>query len=119
MNLNSIDFQQGRVKHILFKSKIRSILFGGKMDETLLSSRTSPSGQWLYNIAIPRYGSSMEMREVERLHREIHAYASSLVSLYKRGRIEEAREGLATVEAYSEKYLAAIKALEDKASRTY
>lgn len=33
MNLAQIDFQQLRIKHILYKSKVRSVLYGGDYDE--------------------------------------------------------------------------------------
>ncbi len=40
MNQAQVDFQQLRIKHILFKSKVRSVLYGGSYDAEFFS----PSG---------------------------------------------------------------------------
>jgi hypothetical protein len=116
MDLSSMDFQNVRIKHILFKSKVRSALYGGNIDETIFSSRQSPVGEWIYTKGIPKYGHSTEMQLLEKAHQEVHHYAHDLVSLYKRGKIEEAREGLSYIEKHSEIFLSLLDQIEKKSN---
>lgn len=114
MNLSSMDFQNVRIKHILFKSKVRSALYGGKIDDTIFSARQSPVGEWIYTKGIPKYGNSPEMYQLEKAHQEVHNYVHELISLYKRGKIEEARDGLSYIDKHSEKFLSLLDDIEKK-----
>jgi len=99
MDLTSLDFQQAKIKQVLFKSRLRSVLYGVReADATLFAVRDNPLGQWLETILKPKYGTSPEVRTVERLLQDALSTSQTLVRQYQRGQIEEARQGLATVE---------------------
>ncbi|MDQ3047452.1 MAG: CZB domain-containing protein [Bacteroidota bacterium] len=94
-----LDFEQARAKHILFKSRLRSILYGIELDETpVLSHYECNVGKWIYNHALRAYGHLTEMVELEKVHAEIHSSARRLVTLYKDGKVEQARLGLQEME---------------------
>jgi hypothetical protein len=114
INLNSLDIQQARIKFILFKSKIRSILYGGTVDESILSPRDNVLGQWLYNTALNKYKYIPEMKDLERLNLTITRLAKELVDQYNRGRIEEARSGLSSLETSEEELIRLLTAIESK-----
>lgn len=95
MALSSFDFQQARVKQVLFKSRLRSVLYGVReADATLFSPADSPLGQWLHTVLKPSYGTRPEVREAERLLQQMLHTGQDLTARYQRGQIEEARAGL-------------------------
>ncbi|WP_324672141.1 hypothetical protein [Hymenobacter sp. GOD-10R] len=103
MDLTTLDFQQAKIKQVLFKSRLRSVLYGVReADATLFTVRDNPLGQWLEAVLKPKYGATPEVRTVERLLQDTLSTGQSLVRQYQRGQIEEARQGLAQVERCTE-----------------
>jgi hypothetical protein len=114
MNLSQFDFQQLSIKHILYKSKVRAALYGGEVDRDFFSDRTGPIGTWIYNKGMQLYGDHAEMINLEKAHREINFYVLNLITQYKRGQIEEARENLKLLETYSQNFQDKLSRLESK-----
>jgi len=74
MDIHSLDFQQARIKQILFKSQLRSVLYGVReADDSLFSPQGNALGQWLTGVVKPRYPARSEMREAERLLQQLRA----------------------------------------------
>ena len=113
MDLTSLDFQQARIKLVVFKSRLRSVLYGVREpEEALFSVWDNPFGQWVTLTLVPRYGLSPEIRTIERvLHQMLH-HGHELVRNYQQGRIEEARAGLEQIEAYATSINQALHQLE-------
>lgn len=116
MDLLELDFEQARAKHLLFKTKLRSYLYGIPIDETALVNYTlCEVGQWIYGHALEKFGHIPEMQELEKVHKKLHIYTSELVDLYKKGKIENAREGLGTIELIASNLTALLSITELKA----
>ena len=99
MDLLELDFERAKAKHLLFKTSLRSYLYGIPVDETALTNhRECAVGKWIYNYALEKYGHVPEMRDLEKIHHNLHIYAFELINLYKNGEIGKAREGLGTIE---------------------
>lgn len=99
MNLLELDFERAKAKHILFKTRLRSMLYGVDTEEsTVTSHKECEVGQWIYSYALEKYGYIPEMHHLEKVHHKIHDCANELIDLYKNGEVEKAREGLATME---------------------
>lgn len=113
MNLAQIDFQQLRIKHILYKSKVRSMLYGGVFDKVFFS-RSGPIGTWFSTVGAVRYASESEMSELAKEHRELEATTLELYRLYKGSRIDEAHEGLKSIEKSSDRFLSLLSKLEER-----
>jgi hypothetical protein len=113
MNQAQIDFQQLRIKHILFKSKVRSVLYGGTLDVDFFSSQ-GPINTWFSAVGLSRYHNVPGMSELRQTQLNLNAAADNLFSLYKRGKIEEAHAGLSTIESLSEKFVQLLSSLEGK-----
>jgi PAS domain S-box-containing protein len=111
-----LDFEQAKAKHILFKSKLRSILYGAKLtDEApVLSHFECTVGKWIYNHALKAYGHIPEMKELEKVHADIHTSARELVALYKDGKEEEARKGLIGMENIADHLVGLLAIVEHK-----
>ena len=110
-----LDFEQAKAKHLLFKSKLRSILYGASMDEApVLSEYECGVGKWIYNHALSVYGEIPDMQTLEKVHAEIHAVARELIKLYKEGKVDEARLGLTKVENVADHLVSLLGTVEEK-----
>ncbi|MCF0054300.1 PAS domain S-box protein [Dyadobacter sp. CY356] len=99
MNLIELDFERAKAKHILFKTQLRSMLYGVEADEfSVTSHEECEVGKWIYNHALERYGYIPEMHDLEKVHHKIHDCANELLGLYRNGEVEKAREGLSSME---------------------
>lgn len=111
-----LDFEQAKTKHLLFKSKLRSILYGAQLiDEApVLSHFECTVGKWIYGHALKVYGHITQMQELERVHADIHTSARKLVALYKAGKEEEARQGLTEMEKIADHLVGLLSIVEHK-----
>ncbi len=117
MPLTNLDFQQARIKQVLFKSRLRSVLYGVRQaDEALFSRPLNPLGQWLDAVVKPKYGAHPEVREIERVLVQMLSTGRDLAAQYQRGQIEEARAGLDRVNAQAGQIDALFQQLERRAN---
>ena len=112
MDLLTLDFQQARIKHILFKSQLRSVLYGVReADEALFSAQSNALGQWLSTEVKPRYLGRPEVREAERLLQQMLSTGRELAGLFRQGQIDEARRGLTRIDRVGEELVAVLQQL--------
>jgi len=117
MALTSFDFQQARVKQVLFKSRLRSVLYGVREAEPeLFSMRENPLGQWLQTSVKPALGAQPEVREIERVLQQMLQTGHDLARRYQSGLIEEARNGLDQVNIYADQIELLLTGLERNAT---
>jgi hypothetical protein len=110
-----LDFQQARMRHIAFKSKLRSVLYGTALDEEPIASQYECGvGKWIYGGAIVRYGHVPEMLELEKVHASIHEVARDLLKLYHAGKVEEARNGLEKINNIAEHLVKLLTTVEEQ-----
>lgn len=104
MELSAFDIQQARVKQVLYKSRLRSVLYGVReADAALFSRPESPLGQWLDTMVKPQYGHHPEVLEIERTLQQMLSTGRDLAAQYQRGQIEESRTGLDRVNAQADR----------------
>ncbi|WP_276496434.1 histidine kinase [Pontibacter litorisediminis] len=113
MEIAQIDFQQLRIKHILYKSKVRSFLYGGAFDAAFFSS-SGPIDLWFTTVGMVRYESEPEIASLVRLHRELNALALELYNLYRHGQIDQAHDGLKTLEKKSDQFIEILSHLDKR-----
>ncbi len=115
MNLSSLDFQQARIKQVLFKSRLRSVLYGVReADEALLSPQHNPLAEWLRTVMVPQYGHHNEVADIQRNLSQMLAVGQDLLSQYRRGLIEEARAGLSRIDHHADRITALLLSLEER-----
>ncbi|MDQ3291560.1 MAG: histidine kinase [Bacteroidota bacterium] len=115
MNQAQVDFQQLRIKHILFKSKVRSVLYGGTYDTGFFST-SGPLNAWFTAIGFSRYQAVPEMQKLKQIQQDLNTTANSLFSLYNGGRIEQAHDGLGKMEELSQDFINLLTKLEEKSA---
>jgi len=115
MNVLELDFERAKARHLLFKTRLRSILYGADIDETtVISHRECALGQWIYDHAIHDYGHIKEMHDLEKVHLQIHKSAGELIKLYKEGKITQAQEGLLEIEIIATQLVNLLSVVELK-----
>ena len=112
MDFTTLDFQQARIKQILYKSQLRSVLYGVReADEALFSAQGSALGQWLSTEVKPRYPGHPEVREAERLLQQLFSTGRELAAQYRQGHIDESRQGLSRIDRIGEELVAVLQRL--------
>ena len=113
MPLSPFDFQQARVKQVLFKSRLRSVLYGVREAEpTLFSYADNALGQWIQTALKPALGRQPAVGELERALQQMLRTGQDLAARYQRGQIEEARAGLDQVNACADQIEGLLLRLE-------
>ncbi|MCB2409119.1 hypothetical protein [Hymenobacter lucidus] len=119
MDISTLDFQQASIKQVLFKSRLRSVLYGVReADADLFSLQLNPLGQWLHTVVKPKYGGYPEVLEIERVLQLLLSTGQELVKQYQRGHIEEARAGLEKINQYSDQITDLLQKLAHTSQRT-
>lgn len=115
MNSAQVDFQQIRIKHILFKSKVRSVLYGGAHDSVFFSD-AGPISHWFLQVGKVKYANEPELSSLQRTHSELLLSANQLFSLYRSGSIEQAHAGMKDIEKLSDRFQDLLSQMEKRLS---
>lgn len=100
--LTNLDFQQARIKQVLFKSRLRSVLYGVREpDAALFSIRENPLGEWLYTVIQPQYGTTSQFQRLEQELQRMLTTGQDLVRQYQHGQLEESRTGFERLDAHA------------------
>lgn len=109
------DFESARIKHVHFKSKLRSFLFGNAGGEGPLRDPGQCSlGQWVTQRLRPpgAYAHLPQARQFDREHERIHQEANRLMDLYHAGHAEQALAGFAGVQVIADGMVELLKTME-------
>jgi hypothetical protein len=110
------EFESAKIKHIVFKSKVKSYLYGSDTPlEPIINYRQCSFGQWIYDIGLTRFNHFPEMHQLEKVHREIHEYAAQLVNQKQSGRSEAALAGLPHLEELAQNIVSLLERIQQKA----
>ncbi|MCA8829293.1 hypothetical protein [Hymenobacter pini] len=102
MELTSLDFQQARIKQVLFKSRLRSVVYGVREpDESLFQLADNPFGAWLATTVRPQYGATVPYQRLEQELQQMLRTGKALVQQYQQGKLEESRAGLEQLDAHA------------------
>lgn len=116
MDINTLDFQQGRIKQILFKSQLRSVLYGVREpDASLFSPQGNVLAQWIRATVKPKYPNRLEVIEAEHLLLQLLNTGRDLVAQYQRGQIDEARRGMSQIDRLGDRLVTQLEKLASSA----
>ena len=88
------DFEAALIKHLGFKTRLRSFLYGNATAEAPLRDPDQCLlGVWLHERRQGAYATLPLLIDLDREHRRIHAEANKLMDLRLAGRPDEAQAG--------------------------
>jgi Chemoreceptor zinc-binding domain len=109
------EFDAARIKHMLFKSKLRSFLYGSNTAEAPIRDPQQCSfGQWIFGYLLPRYGYLPESQQLDQTHDDIHREANRLMDMAQSGQRDAAVDGLAEINRLADQIAQLLRTLEDK-----
>jgi Chemoreceptor zinc-binding domain len=79
--MGGLDFTRAKLKHLTWKDQLRRYLDGKEQiaAKELLSPQDCELGKWIYAEGLAKYGQVLEMKNLEGVHRELHALVESIV----------------------------------------
>jgi len=108
------DFETAMVKHLLFKSKLRSFLYGTNLAEGPIRDPDQCGlGIWISNRMQGPHGHLPEWRDLDRTHRQLHVEANRLMDMRLQGHDEAALDGLNDIQYLLDRIPALLRTLED------
>ncbi|WP_188547194.1 CZB domain-containing protein [Hymenobacter qilianensis] len=109
------EFEMAQVRHLLFKSKLRSALYGsGTAEAPIRDAQVCALGVWIRERALVAYAHLPESRELDKAHQQIHKEASRLLDLRQTGQVEQAIAGLSSVQGYVDEIARLLRTMEQK-----
>ncbi|RYY20322.1 MAG: hypothetical protein EOO36_03615 [Cytophagaceae bacterium] len=109
------DFESALIKHLSFKAKLRSFLYGNTNAEAPLRDPDQCGlGVWITNRRHGNYAAIVEMQDLDQQHRLIHQQANRLMDLYLAGKHEEALAGFKQVQELADHIVVALQTIENK-----
>jgi two-component system chemotaxis sensor kinase CheA len=111
----NLDFMMARSKHLAWKGRLRAYLDGKesmKLEEAV-SPRFCSLGQWLYSDGLRDFGHLTRVKELEKLHAEMHAAVGRVIQKNEQGDKEGAEKLLKEVETYSHQTVAILDELKE------
>ncbi|WP_159453812.1 PAS domain S-box protein [Ohtaekwangia koreensis] len=108
----TLEFEQIKTRHILFKIRLQSVIKGSAIDDTSLGSHhLATIEKWIHEKA-ERYIHIAAVSELERVHAKIQECAEKLIALYKNSITEEIGEVLSQLEVLTEKFSELLETVE-------
>ncbi|GAA3949441.1 CZB domain-containing protein [Hymenobacter algoricola] len=109
------DFETAMVKHLLFKSKLRSFLYGTNLAEGPIRNPDQCGlGIWIQSRRQRFAGNLPEWAELDRIHRQLHLEANRLMDMRLQGHAEAAIAGMDDIKYLVDQVTALLRTLEDK-----
>lgn len=109
-----IDFNSIKTSKILFKTKLRSYLFGAEINAEEFLSEEKTLSNWIASFKYKNLLHIPEIQAMETIHDAIIESADQLISLYKNGKIDEAKKGLSNFELKIDNSLLLLQIIELK-----
>lgn len=101
------------VKHLAFKARLRSFLYGNTASEgPLRDPDLCMLGQWIADRRRGAYAQVPEMATFDAEHRHIHQQANQLMDMHLAGRRAEAQAGFAEVQHTAEVMVVLLQTIE-------
>ena len=111
------DFESALIKHVHFKSRLRSYLFGNAGEEGPLRDPEQCSlGQWLAQRmrGQGQYAHLAEARQFDQQHQLIHEAANQVMDLHAAGREAEMSAGYARLQVAADKMVVLLQTMDAK-----
>ena len=90
-----MDFDEEIKQHLLWRSMVESLFNKSAKDFALPSlvsnDRHCQLGKWIYSIKSDAYSDKHSFKQLREAHREFHATAGTILTLFQQGEIAKAQ----------------------------
>ncbi len=113
---NVLDFKLAKTKHLAWKERLRSFLDGKESltHDQAVSHRHCDLGKWLYSDGLRVYGEYSDMIDMEKTHKDMHAYISDIIDAKSAGDTKLSEELYRKVALCSDSVVANLTSIEQK-----
>ena len=111
------DFESAHIKHVHFKSKLRSFLFGnGGAEGPLRDPEQCSLGLWIASRmrGSGAYAHLPEARQFDRQHTHIHREANRLMDLHVLGQSSAVSAGYVPLQVIADEMVTLLQTMEAK-----
>ncbi len=111
-------FMKARSAHLAWKGKIRGFLDGViEMDlSQAVSHHDCALGQWMDKEGRDKYGHLPEMKELDKIHEQMHSLIQEIVRIKHDGDVDKAEQRFEEIEPLSNKVVDLLNKVESLAS---
>lgn len=110
------DFISAKLAHQRWRVRLRLFLDGHEplsLAEAT-SSRDCALGKWLYETGLKEFGNLNEMRDLERIHGDMHNLVHAIIAAQSEGRHQDAERDYGTMSTISDKIMTLLDEVERK-----
>lgn len=109
------DLESAHIKHVHFKSRLRSFLFGnGVVEGPLRDPEQCSLGQWIADRmrGTGAYAHLPEARQFDQQHRLIHQEANRLMDMHRAGSDQDSASGLERIQTIADEMAVLLRTME-------
>jgi Chemoreceptor zinc-binding domain len=116
--MDTLDLLSAWSKHLEWMRKLTAFLDGGCEKWTTLTEAQATSqfecelGEWLYSYGLAKYAAFPAIRELERMHGELHSTIRRTLEFKKSGNVAAGKQECHKVKPLSDKLIALLNGLE-------
>jgi len=115
---STLDFALAKSKHLSWKGRLRNFLDGSEaltMDQ-VVSHRDCDLGKWLYSSGLAEHGHLPAMKELEKLHVEMHKNVQSCITHKDQNNDQAASQDYSAVSSLSDRIVKLLGDIEQSVS---
>ena len=113
----ALDLSKAKSAHLAWKARLRGFLDGkaALTQKEAVSHKDCVLGKWYYGEGLNQFGHLQEMKDIELPHEEMHAIIKEIITLKEKGDPRAAEEIYNEVGPLSQKIVALLGQIEQKA----
>jgi methyl-accepting chemotaxis protein len=118
--MNTMTFRTFKIKHRAWKTRLKDFLDGkgGLTQEQAVSHKDCSLGKWMYAEGVDLFRTIPEMKNLEKVHHDLHETVKRIVSLKQEGKSAEAEAEYLKIGPISDKIIDLLTAIENKVATT-
>jgi hypothetical protein len=108
------DFSLAKAQHQIWNLKLRLFLKGQQTltEAEVMCHHDCKLGRWIDSQGLAKYGAIAEMKELVRIHAELHDTVTEVVLLKREGNIAAATEAFLKVDPLHQQIINLLNAIE-------
>ncbi len=116
--MNALTFKTFKVKHRAWKTKLKDFLEGkgGLTQERAISHKDCSLGKWMYTEGLQHYSTIPAMKNLEKVHINLHEIVKKIVFLKNEGKAAEADAEFLKIGPISDEIINLLTAIEKEIS---